>query len=1101
VSDRLESLFEQYLDAVLRGAVVDVDAFLARRPELSTQECERLRALAGSLGGAGSAAPESAASAAGEPADLGTLGSYQLLRELGQGGQGVVYLALDKRLQRKVALKVLYLGGPPGIGSTLRSSAASRLQREAELASKLDHPGICAVHEIGAADGALFVAMRYVEGQTLAQAIAAARARSSAWLELGELDASSAGRRKALMRCVAFVEGAARALHAAHESGIVHRDVKPANLMITPGGEPVILDFGLARTRDPELTTLTAPGLNPGSPAYMSPEQVSSGGDELDRRTDVYSLGVVLYECLTLRRPFEAPTPEGVHHKILHDPVPDPRRVRRDLPRDLAVVLHKALERDRERRYSSALELAEDLRRVREHLPIRARPAGPLLRARRWVRRNTWQAISAATLIVCGLALAYVLSPRPSELQIRLEAALARAQRAWAQRDGSRANFDAYLEAIGDARSVDSQQRELLGLLARSTGVHGSEALARLERCSQPGTDFEALLSECAGAREAIERALQLEPGWAGAAPLLRAIAARIGQARAERERQRLPVAETSAGSARLRILGSPAGASVWLFRYRLQTEFRPEGKPRLVPAPVCAAALQPPIAWPLRAGTDGGAAEFAPGDPCLCVQRVAPGSAAALAGLEAGDCLVEVAGRPVSQGLVALADFSTAAEPQQRVQAFAPVERLGELDNPLELELSAVLARAQEQPALEVVFRGRERATRVALRKQGSVLWPPLGGLAQALAGELPERGVDLVALHRGALRPLHCAGGGKLGLELLLSATPLLFDERNRIGTLPECACELEAGSYLLVARAPGFEDLRLPVALAQQQSVVLRAELLPEGSSLPGFVYVAAGECRIGEEQPAANVRPRETCWMEGFWISRTELSVGEYLEFLQARETEPAIRVGKLNGTHLRVPRRPVAQQPWSPPCEVLSGWDTQGGSFECAFDRSLPIWGLTCEDMDAYCAWRTRTSAEGRAGWYFRLPTEDEWEKAARGVDGRIYPWGDRADPSFCSCKEARAQTDPESEFLEPCLSFPIDESPYGVRDTAGGLFEMCVGGLSGPFRRPWRGGHRHLSLEHEPVELRSAYHYHGNPTTPGQDDGFRIVAWRRPDAH
>ncbi len=1101
--DRLESLFEQYLDSVLRGTAVDVEAFLAERPELNAREREQLRALASGMG-SGAALGPATQPAPAEPSDLGTLGSYQLLRELGQGGQGVVYLALDLRLQRRVALKVLHLSGPPGIGSTTRSAAAARLRREAELASRLDDPGICAVHEIGTADGALFVAMRYVEGQTLARVIADARAGARAQVEIGETAAdgqtaasdpgsgattTSSGRRRSLMRCVSFVESAARALHLAHEAGIIHRDVKPANLMVTPAGEPVILDFGLARNRDSDATTLTAAGLNPGSPAYMSPEQISSRGDELDRRTDVYSLGVVLYECLTLQRPFEHPTPEGVHQRILHEQTPDPRRVRRELPRDLAVVVQKAMEKERERRYASALELAEDLRRVRELVPILARPAGPLLRLRRWVQRNTWQTVAAGTLLVSGLVLAYVLSPRPSELQRRFDQALADAQRLWSQRDGSRGNFDAFVTAIGDARSVDSQQRELLGLLGISTGAFMEEARAHLERCSRSGAARDLVLAECAGAREAIERAFQVDPGWAGGPQLLREIAAQVEQAR--------PASGSSATAARLQVVGSPPGAEVWLFRYRQLTELRKDAKPRLVPAPVRVDKGAASEFWPLRAGADGGSAAFEPGDLALCAESVAPGSAAARAGLEAGDCLVEIAGRAVSPGLVALSDFRTDDVPPNSVHAFDPVVRLGDCENPTEFERDVLLGRWSAGTRLEAVFRCAAGTPRIAIQKHAQGTSPALGSLIEALAGDLPAGGLDLVALHRGELRPLHVDGGRPLGLTLLLTAAPLVLDERNRIGALPECSCTLQPGSYLLVARSAGFDDMRIPVAIAESDSQVVRADLVPEEESLPGFVFIPPGECSIGEEAPAENVRQGEKLWLDGYWIARKELTVGEYLDFLQAEETRSAIHVGELKGTHLRVPRKLSARLPWNSPCEVLPGWDTHGGPFECAQDRSLPIWGLTCEDMDAYCAWRTQHTPDGRTGWYFRLPTEDEWEKAARGCDGRKFPWGSRADPSYCRCKDARLALDPPAEIMEPGLRFPIDESPYGVRDMAGGRFEMCVGCLNGPFQRPWRGGHQHLSLVHEPIELHSAYHYHGNPTTPGQDDGFRLVAWRR----
>ncbi len=1120
--DRIDDLFDQFLDSVLSGRVVDVDAFLAIRADLTDHEREQVRALAATLAGgssssrktlAGSATGKDFPAAPDSQAELGTLGPYRLIRELGHGGQGVVYLAVDRRLQRRVALKVLHTSGAPRVGSSARGGQAARLRREAELASKLDHPGICAIHEIGSADGALYVAMRYVEGETLAKIILEERAQAHTHVELRRASdddnpaahdapegatTKSSARRRSAMNCVNFIEKAARALHVAHESGIIHRDFKPANIMVTPQGEPVILDFGLARNLDGDMTALTATALNPGSPAYMSPEQVSSGGEVLDRQSDVYSLGVVLHECMTLRRPFEHPTPEGINLKILNDPPPNPRRLRRDLNRDLAVVIQTALERDRSRRYPTALALAEDLRRVREFIPILARPAGPILRLRRWIQRNTWRAVAAATVIASALVLTFVLAPRTDESQARFDGAIARGRKLVNPGGGSRENFDRSLREIDLARSIDSQDPQLLKILSDYSSESGAQAAKVLERCAQPDATWETIRAGCASARESIERAVQIDPGWASGPTLLRQISKTLESALNVRDQPRLPPQFSEGSRVGLQVIGSPPGAGVWLFKYELQTDLKADGKSRLVPVPANVRSDAAAIAWPLSHGAEHSGEGFHPGDLVFSVESVESGSAGEALGIGPGDCIVEVSGRPVSEALVALADYNRAGPHRVHGHAFDPVLRLGDFDNPTEFELDILRDRSREHDYIDARFSSSSGLVEISLLRDGNILTPPVGSLLQALMNELPEGGVDLIVLHDGQLRAQHCPEARLLGLSLHLTASPLVFDASNKMGTLPGCACDASPGSYLLVARAAGFDDLRIPVEIKGDQPVRVDAGLVPKSASLPGYVYVAPGRCLLGEESPGTNVRLRENIWLDGFWIAREELTLGKYLEFLRADSTQDAIREGELNGTHLRVPRKWITLQPVNPACAMLPGWEKKpDGFYDCAKDRSLPIWGLTCEDMDAYCAWLTLTSKAGHAGWYFRLPTEDEWEKAARGVDGRIFPWGNGLDLSFCRCKEARKALDPGGEFMEPGQRFPVDESPFGVRDMAGSMFEMCVGEYGGRFSRPWRGGHRHLEVSNEEPELHCAYRGGGNPTRPGQDDGFRVVAWRR----
>lgn len=416
------------------------------------------------------------------------IGRYRPIREVGRGGQSVVYLAEDSTLDRRVALKVL----PPTLLPSERSR--DRFRREAEIAARLDHPGVCVIHETGEHEGMPFIAMRHIDGESLAEHISTARTQSLRSEELTFLELPDAPEpdaesivvppeatpdRQEITRIVGLIEKTARALHAAHETGLLHRDVKPGNIMVTPDGEPVLLDFGLARDEMRDGKTLTQSGDLMGTPAYMSPEQLLAQRIRLDRRSDVYSLGVTLYESLTLTRPFDAPTREALYQQILGGEVPDPRRINPDISRDLQVVLQTALEKDRNRRYPSALAFAEDLQRIRQFLPITARPAGPVLRVRRWTRRNPVTATAGAALVIVligGLVASALVNARLARTNENLQATRANLEQSVREKNA----------ALGESRGrrLAAQALEALNhdhTLALHLAIHARETSANLE--------------------------------------------------------------------------------------------------------------------------------------------------------------------------------------------------------------------------------------------------------------------------------------------------------------------------------------------------------------------------------------------------------------------------------------------------------------------------------------------------------------------------------------------------------------------------------------------------------------------------------------------
>ncbi|HLU40237.1 MAG TPA: protein kinase [Planctomycetota bacterium] len=350
----------------------DVSAELAALPEPLRAAAEDMLRVLGKR-----AAP------ADEPPGARTVGSYRLLSELGRGGQASVWLAEDLRLRRRVAIKLFR----PETG--LSAQGLERVRREALAASRLHHPGICPVHDTGVADGQPYLVMSWLDGETFAQRIAR-------WRERGAAETSSA-RADRVRTAVTIVERTARALHAAHEVSVVHRDVKPGNVMLVAGDQPVVLDFGLARLDEEGSATLTLSGEVFGTPVYMSPEQVEPRG-RIDARADVWALGVMLYEAVALRRPFEAPTRQQLAEAILRrEPVP--LRSIAGTGRDLDVIVATALSKERDRRYRSAEAFADDLRAYLEGRPVAARPLGPLARAVRWCRRRP----AHAALLAVGL--------------------------------------------------------------------------------------------------------------------------------------------------------------------------------------------------------------------------------------------------------------------------------------------------------------------------------------------------------------------------------------------------------------------------------------------------------------------------------------------------------------------------------------------------------------------------------------------------------------------------------------------------------------------------------------------------------------------------
>jgi formylglycine-generating enzyme required for sulfatase activity/tRNA A-37 threonylcarbamoyl transferase component Bud32 len=954
-------------------------------------------------------------------------GRYEIIGEIGRGGMGVVYRAREPGLGREVALKTLLAADASAIED------AERFLAEAKTLAGLKHPGIVPLYDWGREGDRVYFTMPFVEGVRLRDLLdhAGEETKASTTIHAMVADArervgrrlAATGRPVPSVHAVTLTRKILEALSYAHERGVVHRDLKPENVMITEAGEAVLMDFGLARQKSGSSRQLTASGMVLGTPAYMAPEQARGDSRRADERSDLYAVGAMLYEMLAGRPPLQF-TGSWIHDlmRVVEEPPPSLASLQPSVPRDLATIVHKALEKEAGRRYASAAGMSEDLRRFLASEPILARPPSALYLARKWMSRHRTVSVAAAVALCAALAMiAAAIWSRGEERAAR------RARIAWGakQLDESR-DLDRAIEAarIAAGDGSEPEARELrrrvaiadaerwialgrhdiaLGALEAARAAHPEDArLRELHRIAE-GAGALTLESRPSGAEVLLRRQSDVEAALDAA----HEECGRLGRERLRRILDGL----TWIHAAHLDLRkGAPA-----------QTKVRwgtPEWREGLRGGRRLACIILPVVA----------------GGPCRMTLRgrVTGAGAWELAGFcradttEQGDWFIRDEGR-IRWGLVRNVDL-----------------RYGDFHQGTgELAPDAFIAGAP----FEVTF---EWAAGCGRAKVGGRV---------VLESHRDEDG-DL-----GRMAGLVIAGESVLLEDVVLERAEPPAEippppaprpkavHPERLGRTPIEAKRLPMGSYLLELNLDG-RAVSYPVHITRNRhwkGTVRLDHDIPDG-----MVFVPGGPALIGEQE-------RD---VPDFAISRCEVSKRELWEWIRTLpEKERAERAPRWSSE----PKKTLETEDW--------GYGRYDPKWTADQDEQ-PVTYVWVDTAVDYCEWLS-----ARTGRRVRLPTAAEWEKAARGVDGRRFPWGERLHAGLAKLGHGVHR-------VHGVRSDNGGASPYGALHMAGHVAEWTSTYYRGEsWTRTVKGG-SYLSVADN---ARCAAEDSQSVWQTREDLGFRIV--------